>query len=159
MKQTAKHLILCTCAAILAGCAGISGSGVSLGVGLGGRHVGVGTSVHIPLGSQTGNQSAGGVNVLEEQIVTYFDTEGKAVSSAVKGGYHRKLLRKQGTDGYLVQDFYSSGEKRSDAMLLDRDNLYDFRAHPKSGVLTVYAINGSIMRQQNFRNGRAVAAP
>lgn len=43
-------------------------------------------------------------------------------------------------------------------MLLTRESLYDFRAHPQNGVLTTYAINGNILYQQNFRNGKMVSA-
>ncbi len=150
------HLAACTCAVLLlSGCAG---SDVMLGLGFGGRHFGMGTGVSIPVGNRGGSvQDLGGLRIIEEQVLTYFDAEGRPSNAAVKGGYYRQLLSRQGRD-YLVQDFYETGQKRSDAMLLARDALYNFRAHPQNGVLTTYAINGNILYQQNFRNGKMVSA-
>ena len=109
MKQ--RNFAAAACVVLLAGC---SGSNVLLGLGVAGRHLGVGTGLSIPVGSRN--------------------------------------------NGSNVQDFYESGQKRSDAMLLTRESLYDFRAHPQNGVLTTYAINGNILYQQNFRNGKMVSA-
>ncbi|MDK4680722.1 NemA protein [Kingella negevensis] len=161
-----KKLILsAVLLATLSGCGvGVSDSGVSLGVGLGGsigRHVGLGTSINIPLTfdrnktSTTDSVSNGGINVIENQIVTYFDAQGTATDSAVKGGFFRKLINKE-KDGFLVQDFYSTGEKRSDPMLLSREDAFSFRAHPSDGTYTTYAINGNIMQQYNYKKGVVV---
>lgn len=146
------------CVVLLTSCTGVSSDGILLGLGFGGRHVGVGTSMHFPLGSRAGVEDRGGLRIIEERVVTFFDANGSAVSSAVKGGFYRQLLGGQNRDGYLVQDFYDTGEKRSDPMRLTRDKLYDFRAHPRNGVLTVYAINGNILYQQNFRDGKMISA-
>ena len=155
MKQ--RNFAAAACVVLLAGC---SGSNVLLGLGFAGRHLGLGTGLSIPVGSRNNGsnvQDLGGLRIIEEQVVTYFDAQGKAVPNEVKGGYYRQLLSRQGRD-YLVQDFYESGQKRSDAMLLTRESLYDFRAHPQNGVLTIYAINGNILYQQNFRDGKMVSA-
>ena len=153
-----RNFAAAACVALLAGC---SGSNVLLGLGVAGRHLGVGTGLSIPVGSRRSNgsnvQDLGNLRIIEEQVVTYFDAQGKAVPNEAKGGYYRQLLSRQGRD-YLVQDFYESGQKRSDAMLLTRESLYDFRAHPQNGVLTTYAINGNILYQQNFRDGKMVSA-
>lgn len=147
---------------LLAACSGMDGNNVSLGVGLGGtigRHVGLGTSLNIPLtigrGNQANNPENSGINVIEEKVLTYFDAQGNASDNAVKGGYYRQLLSKQ-SNGYWVQDFYATGEKRTEPMLLSREQAFTFRAHPNNGAYTVYAINGNIMQQQNFRNGQLV---
>lgn len=156
IASVAAVLMLGACSGV-----GVNGSGISLGVGLGGmlgNHVGLGTSVNIPLEigrDKTQTNNTGGINVIEQKVITYFDAQGKASDSAVKGGFMRQLLAKQGND-FLVQDFYDTGEKRTDAMTLTREQLFVFRAHPNNGVLTVYAINGNIMQQQNFRNGKLV---
>ncbi|OAM27753.1 MULTISPECIES: NemA protein [Eikenella] len=150
-----RHLAACVCAAwLLAGC---TGSDVMLGLGFGGRHFGMGTGLSIPVGSRRNVQDLRDLRIIEEQVLTYFDAEGRPSNAAVKGGYYRQLLSRQG-GGYLVQDFYETGQKRSDAMLLARDALYNFRAHPQNGVLTTYAINGNILYQQNFRDGKMVSA-
>ncbi|ULJ61342.1 NemA protein [Wielerella bovis] len=162
MKKTSFSAI-CV-AMILSGCTGVgvNGSGVSLGLGLGGmigNHVGLGTSINIPLTFDKNTPavsnetvSKGGINVTETQILTYFDAKGTPTDSAVKGGFYRKLISKQ-SDGFLVQDFYGTGEKRTDVMLLPRDSVFEFRAHPKDGTYTVYAINGNVMQQYNYKNG------
>lgn len=149
---------------LLAGCAnGISSNGVSLGMGFGGmlgNHVGIGTSVNIPLGrsgSVVGDVTKTGINVIEEQIVTHFDANGTVSDAAVKGGFYRKLLSKPSSDEYLVQDFYEmGGVKRTDPMILSRDQLMIFRANPRNGTLTVYAINGSVMQNQVFKNNQII---
>ena len=154
-----KKLIAAIAAAAALSACGTNGNGVSLGIGLGGfsRHVGIGTSVNIPSGGrQADTDEKGGLRVIEEQIVTYFDAEGRATEHGVKGGYYRQLLKKQSKRDYLVQDFYFDGQKRSDPMVIARENLFVFRAHPENGVLTVYAINGAVMQQQNYRNGQPV---
>ncbi len=143
---------------LLTGCAGgVSSNGVSLGIGLGGmlgNHVGIGTSVNIPLG---GNQTQTSTIKTIEEPTIYFDAQGQTTDSAVKGGYRRTVLAKQ-TDGlYLVQDFYEmGGTKRTDPMQLNRYQLHTFRATPANGTLTVYAINGTIMQQQTFQNGKLI---
>ena len=152
-------------AVLLSGCTGVgvNGSGVSVGLGLGGmigNHVGLGTSINIPLtfdktNTSSSSSNTGGINITEEKIITYFDTQGKATDSAVMGGYHRKLISKQ-SDGFLVQDFYSTGEKRTDPMVLPRETVFDFRAHPKDGSHTVYAINGNVMQQHVYKNNAVV---
>ena len=140
---------------------GVNSNSVSLGLGLGGgfgRHVGVGTSINIPLTfnknePQTASQT--GVNIIEQKIITYFDTQGQPIDSAVKGGFYRQLVEKQGSK-FLVQDFYGTGEKRTDPMLLDRSDVFEFRAIPKDGKHTIYAINGAIMSQYMYQNGQAI---
>ncbi|MDK4527506.1 NemA protein [Kingella kingae] len=160
MKQTilwaAVALGLTACSGV-----GVNGSGVSLGVGLGGsigRHVGLGTSINIPLSldKDEAESKTGGINVVEQKIITYFDAQGKTSDSAVKGGFFRQLLVKQNDNAYLVQDFYDNGNKRSDPMTLAKEHLFEFRAQPKDGTYTVYAINGNIMQQHNFKNGKLV---
>lgn len=149
-------------ALVLSACAGNgNSSGISLGIGLGGmlgNHVGLGTSINIPLGTSnkpSPNQQNGGIQVHEQQIISYFDAQGQASDAMVKGGFARHLLAKQGND-FVVQDFYSTGEKRTDPMTLTREQLFIFRAHPNNGAYTVYALNGQIMQQQNFRNGKLI---
>lgn len=143
----------------LSACAGgvSSSNGVSLGIGLGGmlgNHVGIGTSVNIPLGTQ--NTEISNVKTIEEPTI-YFDAQGQSVDSAVKGGYRRTVLAKQADGLYLVQDFYEvGGAKRSDPMQLSREQLHTFRTTPANGTLTVYAINGNVMQQQTFQNGKLI---
>jgi hypothetical protein len=146
---------------VLAGCSSSGGNGMSVNLGLGGlvgKHVGLGTSVNIPIGS--GNKTdESGVRVLEEQIVTYFDAQGRTSDNAVKGGFRRELISKRDNNEYIVQDFYEdNSRKRTDPMVLTRAQLMDFRAHPNDGTLTVYAYNGNIMQQQTYRQGRLVDA-
>lgn len=162
-RPTAYRLAAAVSTALLLAACGASSNGVSLGLGIGSRigsHVGIGTSINIPIGGSkpapADNSGKGGINVIEQKIITYFDTEGKAGEQPVKGGYYRQLISRD-KNGYLVQDFYSGGEKRTDPMTLTREQLFTFRAQPLNGSYTVYAVNGTLMQQQNFRNGRAVS--
>lgn len=162
MKQTILWAVVALSLTACSG-VGVNGSGISLGVGLGGsigRHVGLGTSINIPLtldkDKAETTSNTGGINVVEQKIITYFDTQGRAADSAVKGGFFRQLLIKQNDNAYLVQDFYDNGNKRSDPMTLAKEQLFEFRAQPKDGTYTVYAINGNIMQQHNFKNGKLV---
>ena len=138
--------------------------GMSVGIGVGssiGRHVGLGTSINIPVGfNKTRSDSDGsGINVIEEQIVTYFDAQGQTSNAAVKGGFYRQLISKRNNNEYIVQDFYSdNARKRSDPYTLNRAALMDFQAHPTDGTLTVYAYNGNIMQQKVYQNGRLISA-
>ena len=87
-----RNFAAVACVALLAGC---SGSNVLLGLGFAGRHLGVGTGLSIPVGSRNNGsnvQDLGGLRIIEEQVVTYFDAQGKAVPNEVKGGYYRQLL-------------------------------------------------------------------
>lgn len=160
MKQTILWVVVALGLTACSG-VGVNGSGISLGVGLGGsigRHVGLGTSINIPLSldKDEAESKTGGINVTEQKIITYFDAQGKTSDSAVKGGFFRQLLVKQNDNAYLVQDFYDNGNKRSDPMTLAKEQLFEFRAQPKDGTYTVYAINGNIMQQHNFKNGKLV---
>lgn len=155
MKARTIILIL-TSTALLSAC-----GGVSLGLGLGGnigRHVGLGAGINIPIGNKSHPQAnvkdKSGIHIFEEKIITYFDAQGQASDNSNKNGYYRRLLSKQTDDNYWVQDFYSTGEKRTEPMLLTAEQLFIFRAHPQNGKHTVYAINGNIMSQQNFLNGK-----
>ncbi|WP_373780242.1 NemA protein [Neisseria dentiae] len=159
-----KHILFAaTLAAALSACTvGTPGMSVGLGVGTSiGRHVGLGTSINIPVGldrTRTGGNTKDGVNVAEEQIVTYFDAQGNARNQSVKGGFHRQLISKRSNE-YIVQDFYSdNNQKRTDPYTLPRNRLMDFRAHPEDGTLTTYAYNGNVMQQQVFKNGKLVNA-
>lgn len=73
----------CALVLLLSACTvGTPGMSVGLGVGTSiGNHVGLGTSINIPVGldkTRSGNQNDNsGLNVIEEQIVTYFDAQGK----------------------------------------------------------------------------------
>ncbi|MDO4433486.1 MAG: NemA protein [Alysiella sp.] len=162
MKTPTTTILILTSTLFLSACAS---QGISLGLGLGGnigRHIGLGTSINIPLGQTApANTSTdkSGINIIEEHIVTYFDTQGQPTDHSNKNGYYRRLLSKQANGNYWVQDFYSTGEKRTDPMLLTSGQLFIFRTQPQNGSHTVYAINGNIMSQQNFRNGKIVITP
>ena len=141
-------LIAVTAATLALGaCANGTGQGVSLNLGLGGligSHLGIGTSVNIPLGGTAQKNPADGENRGGLRVI-------------VKNGYYRELVAKQNDQTYVVQDFYGNGNKRTDPMTLAKDQLFEFRAHPHNGAYTVYAINGNIMQQQNFRNGKLIS--
>ncbi|MDO4641635.1 MAG: NemA protein [Neisseria sp.] len=158
MKLLYASLLVLPC---LAACsADPSGMSVNLGIGSSiGRHVGLGTSVNIPVGMAGKKPNAGGVNVIDEQIVTHFDAQGNTSESAVKGGFYRQLISKRNNSEYIVQDFYEdNAKKRTDPMVLSRNQLMDFNAHPQDGTLTVYAYNGNIMRQQTYQSGKLTNA-
>lgn len=146
---------------LLAACS-VGTSGVSLNLGLGGMlgsHVGVGTSVNIPLTLDKAKTAENTQTpIVGEQILSHFDAQGRPADQAVKGGFIRKLVGKRGNDAYIVQDFYDNGQKRTDPMEIGKADLFVFDAHPQDGSRTVYAYNGSVLKQQVFRNGRLVSA-
>lgn len=150
-----KHLPpLLLITALLAGCAD-NGMSIGLGIGGGSRHFGLGTSLNIPIGGTTrtaDNLPGGG-----EQTIAYFTADGQSSDHAVKGGFERRLLAKQNNE-YLVQDFYSNGNKRTDPMRLARDNLLTFNARPDNGSLTVYSPEGKLLKQQVYRDSRPISA-
>ena len=107
MKST--YFLTLPCTLLLAAC---MPSGISIGIGGGGSNFGIGTSLNFPLGQNVNNS---GLNISEEQIITFFDAQFKAQRSPAKGGYYRELLAKRPGKLYLVQDFYEdSRRKRTD---------------------------------------------
>lgn len=154
-----KRFIIFGGALALSACtgAGVSGQGVSLGLGLGGmlgNHVGIGTSVNIPLGKTS---SVGTTAPAFSEQTIYFDAKGQMSDAAVKNGFYRKVLAKQSDGVYLVQDFYEmGGSKRTDPMQLQAAQLHTFRATPDNGTLTVYDRQGAVMQQQTFQNGKLI---
>lgn len=151
----AKFLILLTSVALSA-CGGVNSNGISLGIGLGGmlgNHVGIGTSVNIPIGNKTAETNTS--PIITDSTLAHFDANGSPSDSAVKNGFYRKLLSKPSANEYLVQDFYEmGGSKRTDPMILSREQINTFRATPTNGTLTVYAINGNVMQSQIFKDGK-----
>ncbi|MDO5059137.1 MAG: NemA protein [Neisseria sp.] len=162
MKKATLAAVLSS--AFLAACSvGTSGMSVNLGLGgMLGNHVGLGTSVNIPIKfdkiGTAGGSEQGETPVVGEQILTYFDAQGQTSDQAVKGGYLRKLISKRSSDAYVVQDFYDNGQKRTDPMEIAKSSLFVFNAHPQDGALTVYAYNGNVMKQQVYSNGKLVSA-
>ena len=160
-----KHTVLSSALALLLTACSVGTPGMSVGLGVGtgiGRHVGLGTSINFPVRldkNKNGISSDnGGIKVIEEQIITYFDTHGNTSNGMVKGGYYRQLINKRGGD-YIVQDFYSdNGQKRTAPYTLSRNQLMLFRAIPDNGSLTTYAYNGNVMQQQVFKNGKLISA-
>lgn len=151
-----KTVLLTLAAAALAAC---SGSSVNLGIGGFGRHLGLGTSVSIPVGGKKA-PDAYTPDSKEETVVVRFTADGQPTDSPAKGGSYRQLLSKRGDNEYLVQDFYEEGgAKRTDPMPLTRATLFAADAHPQDGTLTVYAPDGKILRHQLYRNGRPAARP
>lgn len=150
-------------AVLLSACtAGTPGMAVNLGIGSSiGSHIGLGTSISIPVRfDQTQTAEAkGGLNVIDEQIVTYFDAQGRKTETQSQGGFYRQLISKRSDNEYLVQDFYSdNSRKRTDPMIIPRSALFDFEAHPSDGTRAVYAFNGNLMQQQVYQNNRLVSA-
>ena len=92
-----KVLLPALLAASLSACT-VGTPGVSVGLGVGtsiGRHVGLGTSINIPVGldktKTTKDTDSDSIRITEEQIVTYFDAHGTLSNSVVKGGSHRQV--------------------------------------------------------------------
>ena len=157
IKTTVQKSALVTALLLLTACAGgPGGSSISLGIGGFGSHIGLGTSVNIPIGSRTPAADKGGINVTEEQIITHFAADGTASEQAVKGGSYRRLLNVLGGGNYLVQDFYGDGQKRTDPMILPKKALFSADAHPTDSAYTVYDRNGNPIRRQVYRNNRLI---
>ncbi len=150
MKTTLLPLIVTTL--LLAAC---TPAGISIGLGGGTGGFGIGTNIHFPIGGNSQNQ--GGVRVIEEKIVTYFDSRRQPQSQPAKDGYYRELLAQRRGGLYLVQDFYESGaRKRSDPMLIEKHQLFDFYAHPASGSHSVYYPSGRLASQTQYQDGKVI---
>ncbi|MCF7520817.1 NemA protein [Neisseria sp. ZJ106] len=159
MKKTALLPLLAALTACTAGT-----PGMSVGIGLGtniGSHLGLGTSLNIPVSLSPGKTALGSNSQTApaaNEIIAYFDVHGTPSNAAVKGGFYRQLISKRG-DEYIVQDFYGDqGRKRTDPYTISRNQLMNFNATPDNGSLTRYAYNGAVMQQQVFQNGRLISA-
>ena len=138
MKTTMQQSALVTALLLLTACAGgPGGSSISLGIGGFGSHIGLGTSVNIPIGNRTPAADKGGINVTEEQIITHFAADGTASEQAVKGGSYRRLLNVL-------------------PMILPQKALFSADAHPTDSAYTVYDRNGNPIRRQVYRNNRLI---
>ena len=132
---------------------GISPAGLSIGIGGGSHHVGIGTALTIPLGSR----SNGGIHVSEQTVASYFAADGQAKNQPVAGGFFRKILSQQSGGLYLVQDFYhDNGQKRTDPMLIEQSQLKNAFAYPQSGSQTLYYPSGNVQTQTQYQQGRAI---
>lgn len=157
-----KHIILTSLLISTLSACSIGTSGLSVGLGLGtsiGNHIGLGTSLNIPVSlDKNENKNNGGVNIIEEKIISYFDIHGNPSNTEIKNGFYRQLISKRHND-YIVQDFYNdNGQKRTDPYTLTRNQLIQFNATPTNGSLTTYAYNGNVMQHQVFQNGKLVSA-
>ena len=107
----------CALVLLLSACTvGTPGMSVGLGVGTSiGNQDGLGDSNIFPFGldkTRSGNQNDNsGLNVIEEQSVTYFDAQGKPRNASAAGGCDRQLIGKSGNE-YTVQDFYSDDRRK-----------------------------------------------
>lgn len=138
----------------LAACGtGVDPSGLSIGIGGGNGHVGMGTTVHFPMGGHRDDD----IHAVNQSIVTYFDANNQPQHTPIKGGSYRKLLATQSGDLYLVQDFYvDNGKKRTDPMLITKNQLTDFAAYPADGSQTLYYPSGNVHTQTQYQNGKAI---
>lgn len=156
-----RVIVLISVVVLLNACQ-ISPNGMSMNLGIvggSGGHLNVGTSLNIPVRFGTASHQATASPTIEESIITHFDAQGVPSEQAVKGGFYRQLLSKRNAEEYVVQDFYADGgKKRTDPMVLPKATLFEFRAHPVNGTLTVYAYNGNIMRQQTYQNNHLINA-
>lgn len=139
---------------LLTGCdTGIGPSGFSIGIGGGNHHVGMGTRIDFPLGVH--NQQ--GIDAVNQRVVAYFDAAGYLRNHWLAGGSYRQLLAVRRGDLYLVQDFYvDNGKKRTDPMLISKNQLTDFAAYPVDGSQTLYYPSGNVHTQAQYRNGKVV---
>lgn len=139
---------------LLAACStGFDPSGLSIGIGGGNGHVGMGTTVHFPMGGH----HDGDINGVHQKIITYFNGDNRPQNTPSKGGSYRQLLATQSADLYLVQDFYvDNGKKRTDPMLISKRQLTDFAAYPADGSQTLYYPSGNLHTQTQYRNGKAI---
>lgn len=150
-----KHIIIPIIISLaLNGCT--NGMSIGLGVGGVGKHIGLGTSVNIPITPKKSEQTEPLLANKEQKILAYFNAQEQNVEQPSQHGFYRQLIAKETEHTFWVQDFYQSGEKRTEPMLLTREQLFTFRAYPHNGSYTVYAINGHIMQQQNFRDGQVI---
>ena len=89
-----KTVLLTLAAATLAAC---SGSSVNLGIGGFGRHLGLGTSVSIPVGGKKA-PDAYTPDSKEETVVVRFTADGQPTDNPAKGG-SRSEERRVGKEG------------------------------------------------------------
>ena len=151
MKTTVQKSALITALLLLTACAGgPGGSSISLGIGGFGSHIGLGTSVNIPIGSRTPAADTGGINVTGEQIITHFAADGTASEQAVKGSSYHRLLNVLGGGNYLVQDFYGDGQKRTDPMILPKKACSPPTAHPTKQAHTRFTTATAIRYADRF---------
>lgn len=159
-----KFLLYISTPIILSACS-VNPNGMSVGIGIGssiGSHVGIGTSVNIPISTKSGGNNSG-INVIEKDVVTYFDTDAngnKESRTPIIGGYMRELLAKRKDGQWLVQDFYEdqSGYARTEPFIVTKKQAYDFNAHPVHGSMKIYHRNGNIAEERNYINNQLVYA-
>ncbi len=167
MMNAKKYAIIALTSFTLSACS-VGPSGISLGVGLGGsigNNIGIGTSVNIPIStrSNTSSNNRGGINVIEKDVVTYFDIDArgnKESRSPIIGGYMRELIEKKKDGQWLVQDYFEdqSAYARTDPFIVSKKRAYQFNAHPTFGSMRIYHRNGNIAEERNYVDDKLVYA-
>lgn len=160
--NTRNRITTTLTALVLSACS--SGVGIGFGLGNAGGGVNFGTGISFPLGSlgSRNDPAKSGINIIEEQVVSYFGTaeQGhKASNKPIEGGFYRRLLGKQGNNQWLVQDYYyDSSRKYNEPMLLSIDDAYRFEALPSSGTFYTYHENGQIASKRVYDKQRLLSS-
>ena len=157
MKTLRSYTFILTTALALSACS--SGVGIGFGLGNAGGGVNFGTGITFPIGGLGVRNDAAksGINLIDVQVVSYFDTAAQGYKSSdnpIDGGFYRRLLGKQGKL-WLVQDYYNDSDRKyNEPMLLSVDEAYRFTALPASGTFYTYHENGQIASKRVYENTR-----
>lgn len=136
-----EALTVLTCTALLAAC---------------------GTIMPVPVKRQySGREAEAAANGALEQITrkkdeTYhYDKNGKPVEQPAADGYFRKVLGKAAGGKWVVQDFYGSGQKQTNPVLIPRSaDVKDF-ANPKiDGLANWYGKDGVLLQSGYLHQGQ-----
>lgn len=100
------------------------------------------------------------IAVKQEEVVAYFNLDGRVANQKVANGYYRKLLGTTSDNGFIVQDFYSrNDQKQSDPLkITHKEALQVFDNQHTDSEVTLYYANGARLESSVYDKGKLVGS-